>query len=785
MEKVKFENAVQQLRKFSEKIQSANDDNNELVNQLNNISKEGRASLFASYQNTKGPVKEIRKQVAEILNSRNITLAELQNIIDKSVSENPNSFRSMYKGWYNILYMFLIQDFRNKMNEAVDFISNSIINELDDQNRIIAKKFDFTGERETGSTRCWIAIINKTHPSQTTAKQLFININNGNIEFCFYDRPNEHRIDNTILIRTEELNPDDLLSVFKKHLPEIFNDVFEERIKYWRLGTSDGKNNYWENMRTNNKISIGWSEIGDLTEAKVKSKKDVVELLTNEGFYNDDKRTKSRKAGEILSFYKTIKIGDIVLAQDGSSVLGIGKVAGDYSFNENENFAHEKKIHWLVENPNLSNSDGLRTTCVELTNENLISQIKSLLNSINSTDQVKNLKTKIDMPLNSILYGPPGTGKTYNSIDMAVKIAAFERYSERHIDNKKVFDDLRRQGQIEFVTFHQNYSYEDFMIGLSPDVSEESFLKFERKFGVFYKICKRAEDNFLKSQSSLAGEVYVSFEEVWNEFLKELPSIKPKFGTSTIYRVYDFNETRLFFETSEGKREKWQRILKDKIKGYFEGNFKYIGGYDSYYSGLKVKLDEIKKLLIERNKTTNTELANYVIVIDEINRANISKVFGELITLLEDDKRLGEPNELKVTLPNGEIEFGVPPNLYLIGTMNTADKSISLIDIALRRRFEFIGKYPDYNQISNVAAKLLLQKINEEIYKLKNSADYLIGHAYFMNDGAIEKTLRNKVLPLLMEYFSGKTKIVSDIFNETSWKVEYDIANFDWVISQR
>lgn len=180
------------------------------------------------------------------------------------------------------------------------------------------------------------------------------------------------------------------------------------------------------------------------------------------------------------------------------------------------------------------------------------------------------------------------------------------------------------------------------------------------------------------------------------------------------------------------------------------------------------------------------ELKNFILIIDEINRANISKVFGELITLLEDDKRLGKPNELKITLPNGEKEFGVPPNLYLIGTMNTADKSIALIDIALRRRFEFIGYYPDYeNEKLKPEVRTLLQKINEEIYKLKNSADYLIGHAYFMKDEAIETTLRNKVIPLLMEYFSGKTKIVSDIFNETNWKVEYDTTKFNWTISLR
>ena len=154
--------------------------------------------------------------------------------------------------------------------------------------------------------------------------------------------------------------------------------------------------------------------------------------------------------------------------------------------------------------------------------------------------------------------------------------------------------------------------------------------------------------------------------------------------------------------------------------------------------------------------------------------------------MLEDDKRLGEPNELRITLPNGEKEFGIPPNLYLIGTMNTADKSISLIDIALRRRFEFIGYYPDYeNEKLMPEAKSILQKINEEIYKLKKSADYLIGHAYFMKDETIEATLRNKVIPLLMEYFSGKTSIVSDIFNETDLKVEYDTTKYNWTISLR
>jgi hypothetical protein len=511
MKKVKFENAIQQLRNFSEKIQSAFNDNIELVNQLNNISVEGRASLFASYQNATGPVKEIRKQVASILNSRNVTYQELQTIIDKSVSEKPNSFRSMYKGWYNILYMFLIQDFRIEMNEAVDIISNSIINELDNENRIVAKKFDFTGERETGSTRCWIAIINKTHPSQTTAKQLFININNGEIEFCCYDRPNENRIDNIILNKTEEFKTDVLLSVFKKHLPEILDDIFKEKIKFWRLGTSDGTNNYWANMYAKNKICIGWSEIGDLDVANVKSRKDIIKLLSSEGFYNGDNSTKSRKAGEILNFYKEIKIGDIVIAQNGANVLGIGKVDGDYTFDETENFPHEKQTKWLVQNPNLTNNEGLRTTCVELKDKNTIAKIKNIIQS-NSPSTFKK-ETKMNVKLNQILFGPPGTGKTYNSIDKAVEIAIPEQFSsDNHEYNKKKFDELRRNGQIEFVTFHQNYSYEDFVVGISPDVTSGT-LRFDKREGIFKQLAERAKQNWLASSDK--KEISIDFNFVF------------------------------------------------------------------------------------------------------------------------------------------------------------------------------------------------------------------------------------------------------------------------------
>jgi len=225
-------------------------------------------------------------------------------------------------------------------------------------------------------------------------------------------------------------------------------------------------------------------------------------------------------------------------------------------------------------------------------------------------------------------------------------------------------------------------------------------------------------------------------------------------------------------------------LLVKNLKAIYEGSLDYgVEGLGVYYNPLAEHLKKFTATL-EPQKSADEQLKNFVLVIDEINRANISKVFGELITLLEDDKRLGEENEIKITLPNGEKEFGVPPNLFIIGTMNTADKSIALIDIALRRRFEFIGYYPEYENLNDDEATLL-KKINETIFKEKKSADYLIGHAYFMKGQTIKTVLQNKVVPLLMEYFSGKTDIVSKIFADTTWSVTYDTTNFIWDINPR
>ena len=198
-------------------------------------------------------------------------------------------------------------------------------------------------------------------------------------------------------------------------------------------------------------------------------------------------------------------------------------------------------------------------------------------------------------------------------------------------------------------------------------------------------------------------------------------------------------------------------------------------GYEDFIQGLRpdtknggfnfVPVDGVfKKIADEAIKHGDKD---YVIIIDEINRANISKVFGELITLIEGDKRWGEINALSVTLPSGQA-FAVPNNLFIVGTMNSADKSISLIDAALRRRFDFIEVVPNAKIVENAVLKTVLERLNEELFKELDSTDLLVGHAYFMgkDENDLCDIMNNSIIPLLYEYFYDNSNKVKNILEK-------------------
>jgi hypothetical protein len=387
-------------------------------------------------------------------------------------------------------------------------------------------------------------------------------------------------------------------------------------------------------------------------------------------------------------------------------------------------------------------------------------------------------------PLNQILYGPPGTGKTYNTILKSAQIIEPEKAINDFDEALKIFNS-NLGDRIEFITFHQNYSYEDFIQGLRPDVESKGHLSFEKKDGVFKQIADKALQN-VKDAQKAPEEISKSVA-----FSEALEKLKDKVLEDS--KKIQINETAYFIAAEDdafrytadnwtlndkgfgGFRMKYGDLLK-----FYEEDVKSrqdikkltnVSGLAKQHASYYFKAFELVKSLMstKSNAIEKAKQQNYVLIIDEINRANISRVFGELITLIEPDKRFNAKMPLSCKLPSGE-QFIVPSNLYLIGTMNTADKSIALLDIALRRRFEFVPMYPNYEL--EFEEKEILKLINERIIELKGY-DFQIGHAYFMEDDfELVECVNKKVIPLLLEYFLNDEKEVKGILSHAGLILE-------------
>lgn len=388
-----------------------------------------------------------------------------------------------------------------------------------------------------------------------------------------------------------------------------------------------------------------------------------------------------------------------------------------------------------------------------------------------SVSEPKNPKT----PLNQILFGPPGTGKTYNTINLALEIVGENIQNIPRQEIKALFDAKMKEGQIVFTTFHQSMSYEDFIEGIKPlpPKTENGSVIYKVQDGIFKCIANEARQTKEKA-IKIDGMVQVLTEDLFEDFYY------------------------LFAETLVGSEEEVSNCILETQEGYKFGLFKNSAGSVTIKAGQKktkmsASVDELKNVLFHNkpptyksyeskiiNKilddkeysetaTDNTK-KNFVLIIDEINRGNIAQIFGELITLIEEDKRLGKDEALEVTLPYSKAKFGVPQNLYILGTMNTADRSVEALDTALRRRFSFIemppdsaliatdGKLKDKRGILNgIDLTLLLDSINKRIVKLLDK-DHQIGHSYFMsivNLDDMKQAFQHKIIPLLQEYFFG------------------------------
>ncbi len=464
--------------------------------------------------------------------------------------------------------------------------------------------------------------------------------------------------------------------------------------------------------------------------------------------------------------------------------------------------------------------------------------------------QPAKIKMQNKMPLNQILYGPPGTGKTFETIAKALEVLD-PAFLAEHGDPddrpqlKQRFDDLVKEGLIQFVTFHQSFSYEDFVEGVRAETDETTGqLRYEVADGVFKRLCDSARTRVIKETGEsldLTGRRiwkvslgnYITEGHIYEECIEkgialigfgggaDFSSCK---STEDIQRTFASVGEQLALDDYPIKAINMfvRQMKKRDLIVVTEGNLKFraigeiVGDYrridrdngDTYvqcrdvrwlrvyapalpYDALmenrfsqttvyelrpgSINLDKLKALL-KGGETGPERVKPRVLIIDEINRGNVSRIFGELITLIEPSKRANAPEALEAVLPYSKERFSVPDNVHLIGTMNTADRSLAGLDIALRRRFEFIEMPPRPELLSGVVVagvdlQTLLATMNRRIEVLLDR-DHMLGHAYFMalqngdDLASLATVFRNQVLPLLQEYFFEDWQRIAWVLND-------------------
>lgn len=469
---------------------------------------------------------------------------------------------------------------------------------------------------------------------------------------------------------------------------------------YWRIGTTDdehARRKYWPLMRDGNLVAVGWKSIGDLSgHAGNQGSKDAIAELVSKNYPAIPQRV-GRSATELFAFVTKMAEGDRIVAADGQTVLGIGEIAGPYSYDSSAGFPHQHSVTWLSLAEWQPMAEGLRTSVKRLKDPGNLVEIEQHILDDEETVRIRppkpipearddagpapitargplqrlsgvggHLQSVLERKGQAILYGPPGTGKTFWAMRIARELAAQRAYGasfellseEQHVG---VVDAAGGAALVRMTSFHPEYGYEDFIEGYRPSVSHEGSLTFSLVQGVFRRICADA----------LAAPA-----------------------------------------------------------------------------------------------------RDFYLVVDEINRGDVPRIFGELLTLLEHDKR-GEVIRLAVS---GE-SFTVPKNVFLIGTMNTADRSIALLDIALRRRFGFIELMPDYSLLDDVSIGGLpigpwLRDLNQRIRATGggDARNRQVGHAFFLVAGApittvdqFSAVLRDDLVPLLEEYCYDDFAQVADV----------------------
>lgn len=536
--------------------------------------------------------------------------------------------------------------------------------------------------------------------------------------------------------------------------------------RYWICGLGEGAK-FWDECRSQNIAVFGFDKLPALSEFN--SKKEIAEAIKKATGQEKNPTNDVLAAWQIVN---EIKRGDILIAKRGAKTfLGYGIVSGPYRYDKTRTSYRniipviwEKTGEWQEE-------DGKKIVLKTLTDitpypdyvKRLISMmgIDTVHGNVSEADPISNYQVSgpAIASQNLILYGPPGTGKTYRLTQF------FDEYTSSST------------GESEASYLARLVADKPWWQIVGAAVLDSGKVKVPTLLKHPLIQAKLAQANIQLPNHRLWGTLqrrtvqdcpHVNYQK------KLDPQIFWKDADSTWSIKVDLLMD-LAPEIIELKDQSKQRPETESVKRYEFVTFHQSYGYEEFVEGIRPVMDDnvegevqyriepgVFKKICQRAE--NDPEHQYAIFIDEINRGNISKIFGELITLVEPDKRLLNGKGMRIRLPYSQQEFGVPSNLSIIGTMNTADRSIAFIDIALRRRFQFKEMMPELDVIEKavgivegVNVKDLLFKINRRIEFLYDR-DHVIGHSYFLKCRTLtdlKTVLQENIIPLLQEYFYG------------------------------
>lgn len=474
--------------------------------------------------------------------------------------------------------------------------------------------------------------------------------------------------------------------------------------------------------------------------------------------------------------FKTIPNGNIVLVRRGSQVFALCQIIGENFINDtlsekyvNVNFRKVRILAWASEYKQPRTglfSQGTFSSCRKGTEQyGYIASWLKYMNDIAYLDKCANLLRKKH---NMILQGAPGTGKTYNTAAIALKALGINDVDMTdHKAVMKRYDSLLND-QIFFTTFHQSLDYEDFVEGLKPHVQTDADgnsigVTYEPEDGIFKRACNAVQTDQSKDIVECIDDYLQKIKGYQNK--REIPTVT---GRSSLYVWWKEGNSTVSSRSTNSTSSRGEEYTPsplniEKIKLQALGK----GCENNWQSYAQAFIEAVKK---EYHATTDKPV---VLIIDEINRGNVSKIFGELITLLESDKRSNGNHPIKVILPYTKGEFGIPSNLYIIGTMNTTDRSTGTLDYTLRRRFAFvtlksqdsvIKKYysDSRNEDLGSVAVALFADIKKFIENPKHLCgdmsidDLMVGHSYFMaeSEAELQDKVEFEILPLINEYIN-------------------------------